>query len=64
MRAHISAFAAYIYLSVKKGVSVSDKVAEVVKHLPKRQAIPKLELVTLKTLRIAYLTATNPTTGE
>jgi len=63
LRTHIAAFAAYLYLSVKKGVSVSDKVAEIVNHLPKRQAIPKLELMTLKALRITYLMTTNPTAG-
>ena len=63
LRAHVANLATSLYLSVKKGVSVSDKVAEIVKHLPRRQAILRLELMALKALKAAYSTTTNPITG-
>jgi hypothetical protein len=42
-------------MCIKRGVEVPDKVAEIIGHLPKEQAIFKLELLTLKALRITYL---------
>jgi hypothetical protein len=38
----------------KKGVSFSDEVAEIINRLPKEKGIYKLQLMTLKALRIAY----------
>jgi hypothetical protein len=63
LRGHITAFAASLYLCVKKGASVSNEVAEIVNRLPKRMALYKLQLMTLKILRVAYLTTMNPLVG-
>jgi len=42
-------------------MNVLDKAVEIVDHLPKKKAIYKLELTTLKALRKAYLLTINPT---
>ena len=55
LRSHIASFAAALYANAKRQANVSDGVVEIVKHLPKKQAIYKLESMTLKALRIAYL---------
>jgi hypothetical protein len=52
-----------LYVNVKKHISTSDKVAEIVNHLSKKQAIPRLELMALKALRIAYLMTAKPLAG-
>jgi hypothetical protein len=63
LRAHISSFVMSLYIHARKGRSVSNEVAEVVNHLPRRLALYKLQLMTLKALRIAYLTTIKPLTG-
>ena len=63
LRIHISSFATSLYMCVKKGVSVSNEVAEVVNRLPRRLALYKLQLMTLKALRIAYLATVKPLAG-
>jgi len=63
LRSHIASFAASLYVNAKRRVSISDKVVEIVNHLPKEQAIYKLELMTLKALRVAYLMTVKPPAG-
>jgi hypothetical protein len=55
LRDHIARFAVNLYINAKKNANISDKVIEIVNRLPKKQAISKLEVIILKTLRIAYL---------
>jgi hypothetical protein len=56
-----------LYINAKRGASISDKIVEIADHLPKKQAIYKLqqkaspfragrrsELMILKALRVAY----------
>ena len=64
MRKRIAAFVTTLYLNAKKNASVPEKVADVVNHLPFSQAISRLELMTLtlKVLRMAYLTTVKPLT--
>jgi len=64
VRAHVVALAANLYARARRGVSVSDEVAEVINRLPLRQAIPRLELIILKTLRVAYLMTAKALAGE
>jgi len=63
LRTHISSFAANLYILARRGVGVSNEVAEVVNHLPKKLALYKLQLMTLKALRIAYLATVKPPAG-
>jgi hypothetical protein len=51
-------------MCAKRSVTISDDVAGIIDHLPLRQAIPKLEVITLKALRAVYLTAMKPLAGE
>jgi len=48
LRTHITSFAANLYIPARRGVGVSNEVAEVVNHLPKKLALYKLQLMTLK----------------
>jgi len=64
LRGHIANFATAIYLCVKKGISAPDEVTGIVNRLPKKQAILRLELLTLKALRKAYLMTVKPPAGE
>ena len=64
LRAHIASFAATLYMNAKRHVSASDKVAEAVNCLPKKMALCKLQLMTVKALRIAYLMTVKPLVGE
>jgi len=48
LRTHITSFAANLYILARRGVGVSNEVAEVVNHLPKKLALYKLQLMTLK----------------
>jgi len=64
LRKHVASFAASLYMGAKKGVNFSDEVTEIINRLPKKQAIYKLELMTLKALRIAHRMATKPPAGE
>jgi len=59
LRHHIVAFAANLYINARKYVSVSNKIAKIVDCSAKRLAIYELQLITLKTLRVAYLITTN-----
>ncbi len=63
LRAHISSFAMSLYIHARKSRSVSNEVAEVVNRLPRRLALYKLQLMTLKALRIAYLATVKPLAG-
>jgi len=64
LRIHITNFATGLYILARRGVGVSNEVAEVVNHLPRRLALYKLQLMTLKALRIAYLATVKPPAGE
>ena len=64
LRAHIASFAATLYMNAKRHVSASDKVAEAVNCLPKKMALCKLQLMTVKALRIAYIMTVKPLVGE
>ena len=59
LKKHVAGFAVNLYLNTKRHVNVLDKAVEIVNCLPKEKAIYKLELMTLKTLRKAYLLTTN-----
>jgi len=59
LRGHISRFAVILYVNTKKHMNVLEKAVEIVEHLPREKAIYRLELMTLKTLRKAYLLTTN-----
>jgi len=64
LRRHIAAFAASLYLcATRKDTNISDDIIEVVNNLPERQAIPRLELMTLKALRTAYLVTVKSPAG-
>jgi hypothetical protein len=52
-----------LYIHAKRGESVSNEVAEIVNRLPRRLALYKLQLMTLKALRIAYLATVKPPAG-
>jgi len=56
LRRHVVALAVNLYMSAKKHVNV----AEIVSRLPKEQALYKIQLAILKSLRKAYLLTTNP----
>jgi hypothetical protein len=58
LRGHIANFATALYMCIKRGVSASNEVLEIINRLPKKKAILKLELLTLKALRITYLMTT------
>jgi len=64
LRTHIAGFAANLYTRAKRRTNISDKVAEMVDRLPKRMALCRLQLMTLKALRIAYLMTVKPLAGE
>ena len=59
LRRHITKFAVNLYMNTKRHVNVLDKVAEVVNSLSREKAIYRLELMTLKALRKAYILTTN-----
>jgi hypothetical protein len=61
LRKHVAALATNLYLNAKKGANISDSIVEVVNRLPKEKAIYRIQLMILKSLRIAYLLTTNPT---
>ena len=63
LRNHLVAFAAGLYISVRKGANFSNKVTEAVNCLPKEQAMPKLQLAALKVPRMMYLTAVKSLAG-
>ena len=63
LRSHIASFAATLYMNAKRRLNVSDMVVDIVNRLPKEQAIYRLELITLKALRIAYLMAAKSLAG-
>jgi len=63
LRHHIAALATSLYMNARKHAGALDKVAEIINCLPRWQAIIRLELMTLKALRIAYLMTTKPLTG-
>jgi len=60
LRQHLARFASSLYIHAKGHANVSDKVVEIINRLSKNQAIYKLELLTLKALRIAYLKTAKP----
>jgi len=64
LRTHVAGFAAGLYTRAKRRTNISDKVAEIVDRLPKRMALCRLQLMTLKALRIAYLMTIKPPAGE
>lgn len=55
LRSHTARFAVNLYINTKKNLNASDKVAEIANHLPRKKAIYRLELMTLKALRKAYV---------
>jgi hypothetical protein len=61
LRKHITALAANLYINAKKNANISDTITEIVNRLPKEKAIYKIQLMILKSLRIAYLLTANPT---
>jgi len=63
LRSCITSFAMALYMNVKRRASFSDKVAEVVDRLPRRMALCRLQLMTLKALRMAYLMTVKPPAG-
>jgi hypothetical protein len=60
LRKHVVALAANLYLNAKKNANISDTITEIVNRLPKEKAIYRIQLMILKSLRIAYLLTTNP----
>ncbi|MCF3653803.1 MAG: hypothetical protein L2C94_006560 [Aigarchaeota archaeon] len=64
LRKSLAQCATNLYINTKRGVSVSNEVAEVVNLLPERQAIYRLQLIILKALWIAYLMTVKPLAGE
>jgi len=60
LRTHITSFAASLYVNAKRRVNISNEVTEIVNHLPKKMALCKLQLMTVKALRIAYLMTVKP----
>jgi len=60
LRKHVVEFAVSLYINVKRRVNVLDKAVGIVNCLPREKAIYRLELMTLKALRKAYLLTTNP----
>jgi hypothetical protein len=61
LRKHVAALATNLYLNVKKNASISNTITEIADRLPKEKAIYKIQLMILKSLRIAYLLTANPT---
>ena len=64
LRRHIARLATSLYKNVKKNIKFSDEIVEVSNHLPKKQAIFRLELIILKALRMAYLMTMKPLADE
>jgi hypothetical protein len=62
LRHHITAFAANLYMKARKYASVFDKIIKITNYSTNRATIHKLQLITLKALRVAYL-ATIKTAG-
>jgi hypothetical protein len=60
LRKHITALAVNLYINAKKNTNISDSIAETINRLPKEKAIYRIQLMILKSLRIAYLLRTNP----
>ena len=54
-RKHITRLAVNLYVNVKKHINNLDNTVEIVNCLPKEKATYRLELITLKALRKAYL---------
>jgi len=59
LRNHVVGFAVNLYINTKKHGNVLDKAVEIVNYLLREKAIYRLELMSLKTLRKAYLLTTN-----
>ncbi len=56
LRGHIARFAINLYANVKKRhANIPEEVVKIVKQLPRKKALYKLELMTLKTLRKAWM---------
>ena len=64
LRKHVVEFAVSLYINVKRRLNVLDKAVEIANNLPKKKAIYRLELMTLKALRKAYLLTTNNQTSN
>jgi len=60
LRKHIAALATNLYLNAKRRVNVSETVIKIADSLPKEKAVYKIQLMVLKSLRVAYLLTTNP----
>jgi hypothetical protein len=60
LRRHITALAVNLYVNAKKNVNISDTIIEIADRLPRERAIYRIQLMILKSLRIAYLLTTNP----
>jgi hypothetical protein len=60
LRKHIAALATNLYVNAKKSASILDTVIEIADRLPKERALYRIQLTTLKALRMAYLLTTNP----
>jgi hypothetical protein len=61
LRNHIAALAANLYLNAKGRVSVLETTIKIADHLPKEKTLYRMQLMILKSLRVAYLLTTNPT---
>jgi hypothetical protein len=61
LRNHIAALAANLYLNAKRRVSVLKTAIKIADHLPKEKTLYRIQLMILKSLRVAYLLTTNPT---
>jgi hypothetical protein len=60
LRKHIAALATNLYINAKKNACILDIITEIANRLPKERAIYRIQLMILKSLRIAYLLTTNP----
>jgi len=60
-RKHIAALATNLYLNAKRNMNVLNNITKVVDSLPKEQALYKIQLMILESLRVAYLLTTNAT---
>jgi hypothetical protein len=60
LRKHIAVLATNLYLNAKRRVNVSETVIKIADSLPKEKAVYKIQLMVLKSLRVAYLLTTNP----
>jgi hypothetical protein len=53
-----------MHIHARQHPNVLKKITEIVNNLPKEKAMYRLELMTLKALRIAYLMTAKPLAGE